>query len=87
MKNVTAITLCALLLAGLTLKAAPPKGWFMAGSKPASYDSGVDPMAIMNGLPSAFMKSNQPVPDGFGTLMQDLRPPNTSANGFASPHS
>ena len=61
-------------LAGLAtlLNAAPPAGWFMAGSKPTSYESGVDQAQAVNGLPSAYMKSVQDVTDGFGTLMQNF---------------
>jgi hypothetical protein len=72
MKNkLSMLTYVAVIAAcSVAMHAAPPKGWLMAGTKPASYDSGVDPQAVLNGLPSAYMKSNQPVPDGFGTLMQ-----------------
>jgi hypothetical protein len=70
-KCVAVIAACSMAIA-TALTAAAPKGWFMAGSKPTLYDSGVDPQAVMNGLPSAFMKSNQPVPEGFGTLMQNF---------------
>jgi beta-lactamase regulating signal transducer with metallopeptidase domain len=49
-----------------------PSGWFMAGSKPASYQTGVDRAMIQNGHPSAFLKSATPVSDGFGTLMQTV---------------
>jgi hypothetical protein len=52
--------------------AAAPQGWFMAGSKPASCESGVDSQVVLNGLPSAYMKSIQPAPEGFGTLMQNF---------------
>jgi hypothetical protein len=57
----------------LTALAAAPEGWFMAGSKPASYDTGVDSEAMYNGHPSAFVKSKQPSIDGFGTLMQQFK--------------
>jgi hypothetical protein len=80
-------TTCA-LSAGVELKAieaqatAPvshaPNGWFMAGSKPANYQTGVDQTMVENGLPSAFLKSAVPVTGGFGTLMQTV-----SANDYA----
>ena len=49
-----------------------PKGWFMAGSKPANYQTGVDQTVVENGLPSAFLKSAVPATGGFGTLMQSI---------------
>jgi hypothetical protein len=56
----------------LTLQAAAPTGWFLAGSKPASYDTGVDAQASYNGHASAYLKSKDPRIDGFGTLMQNF---------------
>jgi|GEM_PF-2413498 len=52
--------------------AAAPQGWFLAGSDPTSYETGVDTQAIYRGLPSAYLKSKQPTGGGFGTLMQDF---------------
>jgi len=74
MKNLSNTLKCVAVIAAcsVAVSAAPPKGWFMAGTKPALYDSGVDAQAVMNGLPSAYMKSTQPVPEGFGTLMQNF---------------
>ena len=57
----------------LTLQAAAPTGWFLAGSKPASYDTGVDAQVSYNGHPCAYLKSKDSQIDGFGTLMQDFR--------------
>jgi len=57
----------------LSLQAAAPRGWFLAGSKPASYDSGVDTLASYNSHSSAYLKSKEFRVDGFGTLMQDFR--------------
>jgi hypothetical protein len=50
----------------------PPSGWFMAGSKPNNYQTGVDRDVVANGLPSAFLKSAVSPTDGFGTLMQTI---------------
>ena len=74
MKNTLNTLKCAAVIVACAtaVYAAAPKGWFMAGSKPSSYESGIDPQAGLNSLPSAYMKSIQPVPDGFGTLMQDF---------------
>ena len=49
-----------------------PAGWFLAGSKPANYQTSVDKTMIQNGQPSAYLKSIMPVTDGFGTLMQQI---------------
>jgi hypothetical protein len=56
-----------------SLEAAAPKGWFIAGSKPAEYESGLDAAAAHNDHPSAFVKARSESIDGFGTLMQDFR--------------
>ena len=62
-----------LLASSLMLQATAPRGWYIAGSKPAEYESGVDAQAAYNGHPSAYLKAKQPVVNGFGTLMQDFR--------------
>jgi hypothetical protein len=62
----------AVALTAVTLCAAVPRGWYLAGSKPQAYQSGVDD-AQHNGHRIAFLKSVTPTPDGFGTLMQDFR--------------
>ena len=74
MKNISNALKCAAAIAACAaaVHAAAPKGWLMAGSKPASYESGIDPAAVLSGLPSAYMKSIQPVPEGLGTLMQNF---------------
>src|SRR5207249_4899818 len=50
-----------------------PRGWYLAGSKPADYAASVDPQAMYNGHPSACLKAQKPAAEGFGTLMQDFR--------------
>jgi len=74
MKNLSNTWKCVAVIAAcsLAVQAAAPKGWYMAGNKPSLYESGVDEQAVLNGLPSAYMKSIQPVPEGFGTLMQNF---------------
>jgi hypothetical protein len=49
-----------------------PSGWFLAGSKPASYRTGVDRQMLRNALPSAYLVSNLQDTGGFGTLMQSI---------------
>ena len=67
------VSLVLLLACSVALQAAAPAGWHIAGSKPASYEAGTDTQAAYNGHPSAYLKSNEPVSDGFGTLMQEFR--------------
>jgi hypothetical protein len=62
----------AVALSAVALCAAVPRGWYLAGSKPQAYQSGIDD-AQHNGHRIAYLKSVTPTPDGFGTLMQDFR--------------
>jgi hypothetical protein len=65
--------LALLLTMTLSVQAAVPTGWILAGSKPKSYEVGTDSQAAYNGHPSAYLKAKEPVSDGFGTLMQEFR--------------
>ena len=60
-----------------SLQATAPRGWHLAGSKPADYETGIDPHVRYQDAQSAFLKSNTPgfVNDGagFGTLMQSFQ--------------
>lgn len=67
------VGLVLLLTCSLAAQAAAPTGWFLAGTKPASYETGTDAQVAYNGHPSAYLKAKGPVSDGFGTLMQDFR--------------
>lgn len=49
-----------------------PVGWFLSGTDPASYRTGVDRATNHGGRPSAFLASTLPVAGGFGTLMQSI---------------
>jgi hypothetical protein len=62
-----------LLTCCLAVQAAAPAGWYLAGTKPASYEVGIDAQAAYNGHPSAYLKAKEPVTDGFGTLSQAFR--------------
>jgi beta-lactamase regulating signal transducer with metallopeptidase domain len=53
-----------------------PAGWFLAGSKPASYHTGVDREAVRDGQPSAYLAASMAKTDGFGTLMQQINAAN-----------
>jgi tetratricopeptide (TPR) repeat protein len=59
-------------ISAMTAIAEVPKGWYMAGSRPADYESSVDNGTTYGGLPSAYLRSKKPNPDGFGTLMQNF---------------
>jgi hypothetical protein len=56
----------------LVLNADVPRGWHLAGTKPAEYEAGVDLGQAYQGHDSAFLKSKRPSVDGFGTLMQSI---------------
>lgn len=65
------------LLLGLTvvlLSFATPIGWFSAGSKPKSYEMGIDKGSGQDGKNAATIKSIDKKIDGFGTLMQQSKP-------------
>lgn len=67
------VGIAILSTAFLVLHAEVPKGWFLAGSKPALYESSVDNVNTYAGLPSAYLKSKSPeAQEGFGTLMQNF---------------
>jgi len=54
----------------LLASGAAPEGWFLAGSTPAQYDTGIDSKAFFNDHSSAYLKSVTDSTNGFGTLMQ-----------------
>lgn len=51
-----------------------PSGWFNAGSKPQSYEMGIDRGSGQSGKNAATIKSKDITIDGFGTLMQQCSP-------------
>jgi hypothetical protein len=51
-----------------------PSGWFKAGSKPNSYEMGIEKGAGQDGRNAATIKSIDEMIDGFGTLMQQSKP-------------
>lgn len=58
-------------LSAVALCAAAPRGWYLAGSKPQAYQTGVDETQY-NGHRVAYLKAATAT-EGFGTLMQDFR--------------
>jgi len=51
-----------------------PAGWFKAGSKPKSYEMGIDKGTGQDGKNAATIKSIEKKITGFGTLMQQSKP-------------
>ena len=47
-----------------------PKGWFLAGSRPQEFESGLGPEQMYQVHASAFLKCKQTSVDGFGTLIE-----------------
>lgn len=76
MKKLSLLSLIALLVTSALfftnsdLKAQKIEGWFLAGSKPGSYEIGLDKSVYMTGGRSAFLASTDKKTEGFGTLMQ-----------------
>lgn len=65
----------SLLLATASVADTPqqraPSGWLLAGSSPASYESGADDQDVHANDQSAFLRSTE-ITEGFGTLMQQF---------------
>ena len=79
-RTIGLVAFCLLLVIAIRVPAqnalnestTAPRGWHLAGSKPANYSSGVDLDTIYHGRPSAFLKSKPSATEGFGTLMQSF---------------
>ena len=67
------VGLVLLLTCSLAVQASAPAGSLLAGSKPGSFEVGVDAQAAYDGHPSAYLKAKVSDTGGFGTLMQDFR--------------
>ena len=48
-----------------------PAGWFLAGNRPAEYETGLDDNVVYRGM-SIYLKSTAAKTTGFGTVMQKL---------------
>ena len=59
------------LLLPVVASPAPPAGWFLAGSDPASFQVSRDLAVTHDGKKSASLESTR-TPKGFGTLMQNF---------------
>ncbi len=64
--------LSVLLCFCLPLQASVPKGWLLSGSRPADYETGLDPRVVFNNHQSAYLRSVNSDAPGFGTLMQSI---------------
>ena len=74
LSGINGVVIAATALAvSLVLAAGAPAGWYISGSKPADYESGIDAQAQYSAHPSAYLKSKAAEIDGFGTLMQNFR--------------
>lgn len=71
-KNLKSILLLGVTVALLSFDT--PTGWFNAGSKPKSYEMGIDKGVGQDGKNAATIKSIDKNIDGFGTLMQQSKP-------------
>ncbi|HKW19281.1 MAG TPA: hypothetical protein VJO35_17365 [Terriglobales bacterium] len=69
----TAIATILIVMFAVAAQATAPRGWFVAGSKPQSYESGLDPSTPHMEHASAYLKAKSSSVDGFGTLMQHFR--------------
>jgi hypothetical protein len=66
----------------LSLSAAIPRGWFLAGSKPADYEVAVDREAEYSHYASVVLRATKAAVAGFGTVMQQFRADNFRGSGF-----
>ncbi len=73
--NKSFLTILGLILLSLALWSFDlPSGWFHAGSKPKSYNMGIDKGKGQDGKNAATIKSIDEKINGFGTLMQQCKP-------------
>lgn len=73
---IAGFTALILIVAGFTFlvdQSTLPESWMPAGSKPKDYDMGKDSKIVHSGSNSAFIRSNQPSIQGFGTMMQTFK--------------
>lgn len=63
-----------LAVAAASAHAAPPKGWVLSGTDPASYNVGIDSSTRHGGRASGLLKSTTAKSANFGTLMQSFEP-------------
>jgi len=59
-------------LSGLQYNSGPVPGWFLSGTRPNDYKTGIDTAISQQGHKSAFIESVSENPEGFSTLMQQF---------------
>lgn len=64
------------VLGGVSLSAAIPRGWYLAGTKPSDYEIAVDHEADYSHNASVVLRAKSPTAEGFGTVMQQVRADN-----------
>ena len=74
MRRATLLTSLVLCVLCLSLSAAVPQGWFVAGSTPQQYAVATDASVTYAGKPSVALRSATGNPTGFVTLMQSFLP-------------
>jgi hypothetical protein len=62
-------------LTTVALCAAVPRGWYLSGSNPGDYESGMD-QTQYEGHRVVYLKATTTETKGFGTIMQDFRADN-----------
>ncbi|HEX8838665.1 MAG TPA: hypothetical protein VF748_17110 [Candidatus Acidoferrum sp.] len=73
LRQVFLLTVIALAFGCVSaVRADAPHGWFLAGSKPSEFETGLDPGRAYLGHKTVYLKSKQLSVDGFGTLMQQF---------------
>jgi hypothetical protein len=67
----------------LVVHASVPRGWLLAGTKPAEFEVGIDANQVYEDHASAFLQSKALKVDGFGTLMQSVRAEKYNSRGMS----
>ena len=71
--NSTGLALAASQIASFTTlgsTSSPGNGWFLAGTAPQNYETGIDQVVTHDGKSSGYISSTVRSPEGFGTWMQ-----------------
>jgi hypothetical protein len=64
------LSVALVIIFSLTLQAATPAGWSIAGKDPEAYEAGTDARALYHGTPSIYLKGKEPMPKVAGLLQQ-----------------
>jgi len=69
--NLLVISFCLFTLS-FEAGAEPPIGWHVSGSKPESFETGLDSSVSRDGFQCAYLRSSETGVEGFGTVMQKI---------------